>query len=184
MIDIDDTIVNEDGWIYLVNNFLNTNYTIDDVNGYYIQDLVPKEKKEEFTKYFVTKNTYEYSDVFPNCIDVIKKLNEKHDVYICSTYVFRDDLDYSGKALKYKYDFLREKLPFMDPNRFMFLSDKELLDCDIKIDDKINNLTNAKMKLLYTAYHNKNISDKELNEKNIIRVDNWLDIEKILLRND
>lgn len=183
MIDIDDTIVNEDGWLYLVNSFLKTNYTIDDVDGYYIQDLVPKEKKEEFTKYFVTKNTYDYAGIFPNCVDVIKKLNEKHDVYICSTYIFRDDLDYSGKALKYKYDFLRKNFSFMDPNKFAFLTNKEIFDCEVKIDDKINNLTNAKIKLLYTAYHNKNISDEELKKQNIIRVNNWKDIEKILLSN-
>ena len=51
----------------------------------------------------------------------------------------------------------------------------------ISIDDKIENLINGDIKLLYTAYHNKNISKEELEEKGIIRVNNWLEIEKILL---
>lgn len=182
MIDIDNTIADSNGWLYLVNKFLNTNYTMDDVGDYYIQDLVPKERKDEFTKFFIKYNTYKYANVFPNCVEVIKKLNEKYDVYICSAYIFRDDLDYPGDALKYKYEFLRKTFPFMDPNKFIFLTDKEILNCEVKIDDVLSNLSNAKIKLLFTSYHNKNISDEELKKQGIVRVNNWLEIENILLK--
>ena len=80
-----------------------------------------------------------------------------------------------------KFDFLKNNFPFIDPSRFTFQSNKSLLNCDIKIDDIVRNLKNAEMKILYTAYHNKNISDEELKLKNIIRANNWKDIEKILL---
>ena len=176
MIDLDDTIVDQSGWLYVVNSFLNTSYTIDDVKGYYIQDLVPDDKREEFLKYFITKNTYLYSNIYPDCVDVIKRINEKYDLYICSAYVFRDLNSYSSDALKYKFDFLSENFPFIDPNKFLFLTNKSLLDCDIKIDDKINNLTGASMKILYTAYHNK---DDILND-DVIRVNNWLEIANLL----
>lgn len=181
IIDLDDVIVNQDGWLYVVNEFLNTNYTIDDVKGYYIQDLVPEEKKKEFTKFFVKYDTYKYSGIFENAVNVIKKLNEKYEIYICSAYVFRDDYLYSADALKYKFEFLYKNFPFIDPNRFIFHTNKSIINCDIRIDDKVDNLKNAETKLLYTAYHNKNISDKELEEKGITRVNNWIDIEKILL---
>ena len=181
MIDIDDTIVDQDGWLYPINKFLNTNYTIDDVKGYYIQDsLVPSDKKEEFLKYFVTFNTYDYSHIYPNCIEVIKKLNERFDLYICSSYVFKDDYNYSADALKYKFDFLIRNFPFIDPNRFIFATNKELLNCEIKIDDKVDNLKNADIKILYTAYHNKNLSDEYLKNNNIIRANNWLEVLEIL----
>ena len=36
-------------------------------------------------------------------------------------------------------------------------------------------------KLMLTAYHNKNISDKELQEKGIIRVNSWFEIAELLL---
>ena len=52
---------------------------------------------------------------------------------------------------------------------------------DIKIDDKIENLVNGDIKILFTAYHNKNISDEELKNQGIIRAKDWLDIKKILL---
>lgn len=183
MIDIDDVISDYSGYLNLVNEFLDTNYKISDVKGYYIQDLVPEDKKEDFIRFFVTKNIYDYSSIFPNCIETIQKLNEKYDVYICSAYVFRDNLEYSADSLKYKFQFLTKYLSFLDPHNYMFLSKKEILNCDIKIDDKIENLKNAETKLLFNAYHNQNISDDELKENNVIRVHNWLEIEKLLLSN-
>ncbi len=51
------------------------------------------------------------------------------------------------------------------------------------IDDKAENLegNNKRMKLLFTAFHNKNISEKELKEQGLIRVTDWKEVEKILL---
>lgn len=181
MIDLDDVIVDQQNWMYMVNSFLKTNYTIDDVKGYYIQDLVPKDKMEEYTKYFISQNLYDHAVIYPDCIDVIRKLNEKYEVYICSSYVFRDDILYSADSLKYKFKFLYKNFPFLDPNRFTFLTNKSMFDCEIKIDDKISNLESAEMKLLFNAYHNKNISNEELKEQGVIRVLGWKDIEKILL---
>lgn len=181
MIDIDDVIVDYNGYLGLVNAFLKTDYSIDDVQGFYIQDLVPAELKEEFTSFFITQNTYSYSNINSDCIEVIKELDKKYEVYICSAYVFRDHLLYSGDALKHKFEFLVSNFPFLDPNRFTFQTNKSLLNCEIKIDDKIENLENAETKILYTAYHNKHISDEELRKQNISRVSNWNDIRNILL---
>lgn len=183
MIDIDDVISDHTGYLGLVNEFLNTDYKIDDVQGYYIQDLVPEEKKDDFIKFFVQKNIYDYSHIMPNCIEVIQQLNEQYDVYICSAYVFRDNLAYSADALKYKFEYLIKYFPFIDPNNFMFLTKKELLNCEIKIDDKIDNLRNAEVKLLFDAYHNRLLSNEELERNQVIRVHNWLEIAQYLLLN-
>lgn len=182
MIDMDDVLVNQDGWLYLVNTFLNSNYKIDDVKGYYIQDLVPKNKKDEFTKYFISKNVYDYCKLYDDSIKVIEKLSKKYDIYITTAYVFRDDILYSANSLKYKFEFLVKNFPFLDPNKFIFMSDKKLLNVDIKIDDKLSNLDNADVKLLFTAYHNKDINSKELSNSGIVRVNSWKDIEKLLLK--
>lgn len=181
MIDIDDVITNQDGYLYLVNHFLNTNYTINDVEGYFIQDLVPEHLKKDFINYFITQNTYDYCDIQEDCVKVIEALNKKYEVYICSSYVFRDHVLYSADALKYKFEFLVKNFPFLNPNQFMFATNKTLLDCEIKIDDKMDNLENAEVKLLYTAYHNKEISDEKLKSNNIVRVNNWKEIKDYLL---
>ena len=61
-----------------------------------------------------------------------------------------------------KYKYLIKNFPFLDPNNNVFLRNKSVLNIDIKIDDRIDNLNGAKTKILFTAYHNKNISDKAL----------------------
>lgn len=179
MIDVDDVIVDYHGYLGLVNEFLKSNYTINDVKSYYIQDLVPENLREKFTEFFITKNIYDYSKIHSDCVETIKELNEKYDIY--SAYVFRDNISYSADSLKHKFEFLLKNLPFLDPNKFTFQTNKSILNCEIKIDDKMENLKNAEIKLLYTAYHNENISDDELRKENIIRVNNWKEIRKILL---
>ena len=58
------------------------------------------------------------------------------------------------------------------------------MNFDVRIDDRLNNLAGADVKLLFSAWHNKNYSDTELKENNVIRVNNWKDVEKILLDNE
>ena len=78
---------------------------------------------------------------------------------------------------------MHHKFQERDPHKFIFISNKELLDADIRIDDSPNKLKGeARLKLLFTAYHNKNMTDEELKENNFVRVNNWNDIEKILLK--
>ena len=77
---------------------------------------------------------------------------------------------------------LLKNLPFLDPKNFIFTSRKDLIDCDIKIDDKVGNLKGlGKLKLLMDGYHNRKYSDLELKKRGIRRVYSWDEIEKILL---
>lgn len=55
------------------------------------------------------------------------------------------------------------------------------MNFDIRIDDKINNLDGSETKLLFSTWHNTDISEEELKRDNIVRVNSWYDIEKILL---
>jgi len=82
MIDVDDVIVDYHGYLGLVNEFLKSNYTINDVKSYYIQDLVPENLREKFTEFFITKNIYDYSKIHSDCVETIKELNEKYDIYV------------------------------------------------------------------------------------------------------
>ena len=76
---------------------------------------------------------------------------------------------------------MREYLPFIEPEKYVFTTNKNLMNFDIKIDDRIDNLDGADIKLLFNAWHNKDISNRELKKQNIIRVNSWYDIENILL---
>ena len=56
LLDIDEVFCFS-GYLELVNEFLNTNYKIDDFDDYYIDEMaIPEDKKEEFYKFASTKD--------------------------------------------------------------------------------------------------------------------------------
>ena len=81
-----------------------------------------------------------------------------------------------------KYEYLYDNLPFISPQNYIFINNKKLLNCDIKIDDCLDNLKNARIKLLFTSYHNNDLSDEYLGSLGVIRVNSWLEIKDILMK--
>ena len=59
MIDMDD-VITHGGFLHLINEFLGTSYKIDDFKDFYMQDMLPD--KEDFFKWFLTKNQYDYCE--------------------------------------------------------------------------------------------------------------------------
>lgn len=179
MIDMDD-VITKGGFLYLLNQYLHTNYQEEDFTGFYMQDILPD--KKAFFDWFFNQNLYDYCKLLPNAYEVLEKLNKEYDIYIGTAYLFREEPEKCGIILQQKFDYLKDHLPFIHPSQYIFLTDKSLLNCDIKIDDRIKNLKNAKRKLLFTAYHNQSLSKEDLDKQNVERVNDWKDIEKILIK--
>ena len=179
MVDMDE-VITEGGFLHLVNEFEGTNYTKEDIKGYYMQDLVSD--KDAFFKYFITKNQYDYGILIPDVVEVLNVLKDYYDIYICSAYIIKEIPKESGVLLLYKHNYLCEKLPFIPVENFAFINNKSLLNCNIKIDDKIDNLENADIKILFSSYHNQDLDEEFLKQKGVIRANSWLDIKNILLK--
>lgn len=179
MVDMDD-VITTGGFLHLINEYLKTNYTEDDFESFYMQDIVPN--KDEFFKWFKTHNMYDYCSLTPNVYEVLEKLSKNYEIFIGTSYIIRDIIKDTAFLLPQKYEFLINTFPFINPNNIIFLGNKSVLNCDIKIDDRIDNLDGAKTKILFTAWHNKNISKDELNSKDIKRANNWKEIENIFLK--
>jgi len=180
MIDMDDVIVSG-GFLYLLNEFMHTNYKEEDFKSFYMQDVLPN--KKDFFNYFFNKNLYDYGTLKDGVVEALQELSKNYEIYICTAYIFKEAPEGSSVILKYKYDYLLKHFPFLNPNKFIFTGDKSIVNGDIKIDDRVENLENATTKLLFTAYHNKNISKEELLKKQIVRVNNWKEIKNLLLNN-
>ena len=183
MIDMDNVITNP-LFLEFINEFLGTNYKLDDLEEYYLQKLITKDSNK-FWNFINNKNLYEGIELFDGCYEVLEKLNKKYDLYIVTAYIWGDSYDeFIVNTLRDKYLFLREKLPFIRQEKYIFTINKNIMNFDVRIDDRLNNLAGADIKLLFSAWHNKNYSDTELKENNVIRVNNWKDVEKILLDNE
>lgn len=180
MIDMDD-VITYGNFSKILENFLGYKPDYNSFKGYYLQDMLG-ERKKDFFEYFKDINMYKDSELLPDCYEVIKKLSEKYKIYICTDYVWREIPEYAGNNLKNKYEFLYEKFDFLKPENFIFAKDKTIVNCDIKIDDRLENLSGASTKLLFNAYHNKNYSEDFLQEENVTRVCDWKEIENLLLK--
>lgn len=187
LLDVDE-VVTFSGFLEAVNDFLGTNYVIDDFTNYYIdEEAIPKERFSEFNEFINKRNMYQNPHILPNAIEVIEKLNELYNIYICSSCVNPLDIKGSGRLFADKYNFLINTLPFIKPERFIFTNAKHLFKADIQIDDRLPNLDSSiETRILFPSYHNKDILDEELKEKGVLRAgydwrDGWKEVQRILL---
>lgn len=173
LIDVDEVICNTT-FLYYINEFLNTNYKLDDFNNYYLDEIVPEDRREEFYDFYISHDVYEKSELIDGAYDGLKWINDNFEVYLLSSCIMFNREKESGKLFADKYNFIINKLPFLNPERIIFSNVKNMIVSDIQVDDRLKHLLGpVKDKILFTAYHNKNISDEELSENGIIRVNSW-----------
>lgn len=175
-----DEVISSNGFLCLINKYLGTNYKYEDFREYYMQDIIPN--KKDFFLWFRTQNMYDYCELLPGCFDVLKELNEEYELYIGTSYIFREIVLDSGFILEQKFEYLKSNLPFISPYQYVFLSNKNILQADVKLDDRIENLDGARIKLLFSAYHNLSYSDLDLQSMGIERMNDWYDVKKRLLK--
>ena len=189
LLDIDEVFCFS-GYLELVNEFLNTNYTIDDFTEYYIDEVaIPKDRKQEFYQFISTKDQYENPVLLPGTLETIKILSKYYDIYPCSDCCNPFDLKNSGRIFKSKFELLYRLIPedVIPPKNYIFTGAKDICRADIQIDDLVSNLNPAiPIRILFPSYHNKNISNEELKEKGILRAGydyhtGWQEVAKILL---
>lgn len=173
LIDVDEVICNTT-FLYYINEFLNTNYKLDDFDTYYIDDVVPKEVRTKFYDFYISHDVYEKAELLSGAYEGLKWLNDNFDVYLLSSCIMFNKERESGKLFMDKYNFIINKLPFIKPENIIFSNVKNIVVSDIQIDDRLNNLRGpVEDKILFTAYHNKKITNEELKEKGVHRINSW-----------
>lgn len=186
MIDLDETIVSG-GYIEALNAYLGTNYKPEDIKEYYISNILPPEENSKYLDYFYEHvNVYDKSTLIPNALEVIKELNNYYDIYICTAFFDKRKPEKCSIMAKYKYEWILKNMPYINPRKILLTSAKELIMCDVKIDDKVSNLKRGygQIKLLLSQKHNEEYSDEELAALGILRVHNWLEIRNILIKGE
>ena len=182
MIDLDETICSP-SYLKEVNKYLNTNYKYEDIKTYFVEDIIEEDKKQDFLDYFYRNvNVYDEAMILPDALGVIEKLSHFYEIYIVSAFVDKRRIKESGIMAKYKYEWILKNMPFIDPKKIILTGSKDIIMCDIKIDDKVSNLKGyGKTKLLMDQLHNQKYSFEELTNLNIKRVNDWQQVESILL---
>ena len=93
MIDMDNVIC-EGGYLNVVNKFLKTNYKIEDVKDYYVQNLIPMTRMQEWEEFWANENFYDYYISITDGVFGINKTNIK-DIK-SSSVIPLDKVDFSN----------------------------------------------------------------------------------------
>ncbi len=181
--DLDDVIVNET-FVRIVEEFIEEKIDIGSIGEeYYIEKAVIKDEKKlkKFYDYISTIDLYDYGVVDVQAIHLLRRLAVNYEVFIFTSFFVGQINEKSGIFAKNKFDFLYKTFPFLKPSNFILGGNKSIVSADYFIDDRIDNLTgNSEVKILYSTYHNKDISSETLLKKNIIRISSMEELEKCI----
>lgn len=180
-----DYVICIPGFTHILNEVLGTNYVEDDFTEYFVEDCVPefKGREKEFYDYYVSQDGYKDAVLIPGAKEALIELSKTYDIYLCSACVMFGLERRSAKLFADKYEYLMRELPFLDTEKIIFTNSKNLFVADAQIDDRLPNLQGpVTTKILFDAYHNRNISDEELKENNVVRAKTWEEVLKILTK--
>ncbi len=189
LLDVDE-VVCFSGFLDLVNQYLGTNYVIDDFTNYYIdEEAIPKEEMDRFNEFISTKDQYENPKFLPGALEAITNLSNIYDIYVCSDCRNPFDLEKSGRLFLCKYNLLYKHIPqdIIPAKNYIFTGTKDIFKADAQVDDLVRNFDpDIEGKFLFPSYHNKDVSPVELFEKGITRAGydwrtGWAILEKQLV---
>lgn len=173
-IDMDDTIEYLlPAWLRWLDNQYNFKVTPEMINSWDITEYFPHLTAEQICKPLSIPEFWDTVNPMNDAIKYIPKIIEDgHKVYICTSTDYR--------IAKEKFDrCLFKHFPFIDKNNVIICHNKQIIDCDILVDDGIHNLIGGKyLGILLTSPCNANIN-VDLYE-NIYRTRNWADIYDLI----
>jgi len=177
IVDLDDVIV-VPNFLNIANEITGESKEIKDLKEYYVEDnfSFTEEQREFFYDELVKRNLYENSKLIEGAYDTLKELSKEYEVFIASDSIICEREKLSGKLFFNKYNFIVENLPFINPRNIILTGDKSVICGKYMLDDKLQNLLknhNIKYKLLFTAYHNRELDDKALVQNCIMRIDGY-----------
>lgn len=188
IIDVDSTLANSTETIFDIYKE-ERNITDKEYHRNFLWDfkgLIEEDYLNRALNLFGEDKFFDRLQLYPEAYRVMEKLNRKYILKICS--VHKDETSHK------KIAWLRKQLPFIPEENIIILSyengfDKSMIEGDIIIDDKFSCIKgDRELKILFGDFaYNKyeNLTKEEKIEytisNNILRAENWLVIESMLL---
>ncbi len=154
-----------DKWVRTYNAIFGDNLKVEDIQTWNIADYVKEEAKPYMKNILNIHKFYRDLGVVDNAPEVITWLHEQGAELFIATDPF------TRMSFKSKYDWLRENIPCIPPENYIFTGNKSILNTDYLIDDGLHNHETFKgTSILYDAPYNRENHD-------YYRARNWLDIK-------
>ena len=119
--------------IEIYNKKHNTSLDISQITMYNLHDNFPADIADELIELFVEKEVYDYLQPYNGAVRAIKALVEQgHEIYIATSTDVRN--------MEWKEELLQKHFPFIPKNNLIRIHNKSLLNVDVLVEDKLNNL--------------------------------------------
>lgn len=175
LVDMDDTIENlSEAWINYLNNRYGTNVRPKDICEWSIEKVFPELSPDDVYSALREEALWETVKPLPGAVKYLKKLIDDGNRVIIVTASHPDTVSVKMNRVLFKY------FPFISYEDVIISSKKQLIQGDFLIDDAPHNMGGSYKGLLFTANHNKNVSDDELVDMNAVRVDNWKEVYELI----
>lgn len=184
-VDMDDTIENLiETWIEELNIKYNKSYSIEDIKEWDVTKCLDLTEDEIFSV-LGDNNLYDKILPYEDAQYYLEKLNSdnRFEIYIMTNTYYKV-FSYKIENVLFKY------FPFLKSNQIICISNKQLVNCDVLIDDYDLNLINGVYdKILISKPYNvscitkdiNNIKKRDCKPSIIKRTDNWKDIYNYII---
>jgi 5'(3')-deoxyribonucleotidase len=134
-IDFDETLFPTlDKVVEIYNKRHGARLELSQITTYNISDSLDVEIADELIELFVDKSVYDCLQPYKGAIKAIKTLVEQgHEVYIATATNVRN--------MEWKEELLQKYFPFIPKKNLIRIYNKALLNVDVMIEDKMENLT-------------------------------------------
>jgi 5'(3')-deoxyribonucleotidase len=106
---------------------------LSQITTYHLHDSLPPEVADELLELFVDKNIYDCLQPYKGAVRAVKTLVEQgHEIYIATSTDVRN--------MEWKEELLQKHFPFIPKKNLIRIHNKSLLNVDVIVDDKLDNL--------------------------------------------
>lgn len=150
----------------------NANIELSQITAYSLYDSLPSDIAEKIISLFTEKNIYNALQPYKGSIKAVKSLADKgHELYVATASDIRN--------MEWKERLLQRYFPFIPKENIIRIHNKKLLNVDVLIEDKLDNLiqTFAERVCFNQPWNQDKNSDYIYS---IYRIHNWSEIINVI----
>lgn len=136
-IDFDETLFpTMEKVLEIYNERHSSNIELSQITTYSLHESLPSEIADELLSIFIEKDTYDTLQPYKGAVRAVKFLAEQgHEVYVATASDTRN--------MEWKELLLQKYFPFIPKNNLIRIYNKSMLNVDVLIEDKLDNLKNT-----------------------------------------
>jgi 5'(3')-deoxyribonucleotidase len=149
-----------------------TNLEFSQVTTYSLYENFPTDVADELMELFVNKDVYSCLQPYKGAVRAVKILVEQgHEVYVATSTDVRN--------MEWKEELLQKHFPFIPKNNLIRIHNKALLNVDVLVEDKLDNLKSTfAERICFDQNWNRN---EEVDwVYSIYRIYNWSELNNVI----